>query len=131
MQTLYQVDSIPNVFIAKNKKALWPFYFLEQMTGIEPASSAWEAEVLPLNYICIILLIYYNKSCAIFQVFFYRIWQRFYGAATYMKKRGYAFPVAVHTRALIDILLYWSVKHKKNTPDGFLSAIINDERKTL
>lgn len=32
------------------------FYcLLEQMTGIEPASSAWEAEVLPLNYICIAL----------------------------------------------------------------------------
>ena len=25
---------------------------LEQMTGIEPAYSAWEADVLPLNYIC-------------------------------------------------------------------------------
>ncbi len=24
---------------------------LERMTGIEPALSAWEAEVLPLNYI--------------------------------------------------------------------------------
>ncbi len=26
---------------------------MEQITGIEPALSAWEAEVLPLNYICI------------------------------------------------------------------------------
>ncbi len=25
----------------------------EQATGIEPASSAWEAEVLPLNHACI------------------------------------------------------------------------------
>ena len=24
----------------------------EQTTGIEPASSAWEADVLPMNYIC-------------------------------------------------------------------------------
>jgi hypothetical protein len=24
---------------------------MERMTGIEPALSAWEAEVLPLNYI--------------------------------------------------------------------------------
>ena len=24
----------------------------KQMTGIEPASSAWEADVLPMNYIC-------------------------------------------------------------------------------
>ena len=33
-------------------------FVLEQMTGIEPARSAWEAEVLPLNYICMI----YNYS---------------------------------------------------------------------
>jgi hypothetical protein len=26
-------------------------YGLERMTGIEPAYSAWEADVLPLNYI--------------------------------------------------------------------------------
>jgi hypothetical protein len=25
----------------------------EQMTGIEPAQPAWEADILPLNYICI------------------------------------------------------------------------------
>ena len=24
----------------------------KQMTGIEPASSAWEADILPMNYIC-------------------------------------------------------------------------------
>ena len=28
---------------------------LEQMMGIEPTWSAWKAEVLPLNYICISL----------------------------------------------------------------------------
>ena len=28
-----------------------PMVQLERMTGIEPALSAWEAEVLPLNYI--------------------------------------------------------------------------------
>ena len=27
------------------------------MTGIEPASSAWEADVLPMNYICNIEII--------------------------------------------------------------------------
>ncbi len=27
------------------------------MTGIEPASSAWEADVLPMNYICMSLSI--------------------------------------------------------------------------
>ena len=26
----------------------------KQVTGIEPASSAWEADVLPMNYTCII-----------------------------------------------------------------------------
>ena len=28
-------------------------FFLEQMTGIEPAFLAWEANALPLSYICI------------------------------------------------------------------------------
>jgi hypothetical protein len=28
----------------------WGFVVLERVTGIEPALSAWEAEVLPLNY---------------------------------------------------------------------------------
>jgi hypothetical protein len=27
------------------------WHFVEPMTGIEPAYSAWEADVLPLNYI--------------------------------------------------------------------------------
>src|SRR6187551_3263698 len=31
--------------------ALIRAYALERMTGIEPALSAWEADVLPLNYI--------------------------------------------------------------------------------
>jgi hypothetical protein len=33
----------------KNAPLIW--YFVEPMTGIEPAYSAWEADVLPLNYI--------------------------------------------------------------------------------
>lgn len=28
----------------------WPCAFLERVTGIEPALSAWKAGVLPLNY---------------------------------------------------------------------------------
>ena len=36
--------------------------FLEQMTGIEPAYSAWEADVLPLNYICIHPRYYYSTA---------------------------------------------------------------------
>ena len=37
-----------------NKKAerKRPALILEQMTGIGPAYSAWEADILPLNYIC-------------------------------------------------------------------------------
>ena len=31
---------------------------MEQVVGIEPTSSAWKAEVLPLNYTCITLDIY-------------------------------------------------------------------------
>ena len=31
-----------------------PLNFMDQMTVIETASSAWEADILPLNYICII-----------------------------------------------------------------------------
>jgi hypothetical protein len=34
--------------------------FLKQITGIEPASPAWEAGVLPMNYICACL--YYSIS---------------------------------------------------------------------
>ena len=30
------------------------------MTGIEPASSAWEADVLPMNYICMTNIIAYE-----------------------------------------------------------------------
>ena len=34
----------------------------QQMTGIEPALSAWEAEVLPLNHICVSLYIIYHPE---------------------------------------------------------------------
>ena len=40
-------------FVRWTKEILW----MEQATGIEPALSAWEAEVLPLNYACVYLLI--------------------------------------------------------------------------
>jgi hypothetical protein len=35
--------------IRRNVALDW--HFVEPMTGIEPAYSAWEADVLPLNYI--------------------------------------------------------------------------------
>ena len=33
---------------------------LEQVRGIEPPCSAWEADILPLNYTCISILPYYS-----------------------------------------------------------------------
>ena len=32
-------------------------YLLEHLTGIEPAYSAWEANVLPLNYRCMLFIV--------------------------------------------------------------------------
>lgn len=31
---------------------VYGYFSCKQMTGIEPASSAWEADILPMNYIC-------------------------------------------------------------------------------
>ena len=45
------------------KAAFERLFLLEQMTGIEPAFSAWEADALPLSYICIkftlIIILYF------------------------------------------------------------------------
>ena len=46
----------PDLFLTKevlyrlSYMSLITFVFLERVAGIEPASSAWKAEVLPLNY---------------------------------------------------------------------------------
>ena len=48
---LYRLCSIPFIIVKKNKGCERIPYSLERMTGIEPAYSAWEADVLPLNYI--------------------------------------------------------------------------------
>ena len=42
------------LLLLNNKKTLNIQGFSEQMTGVEPASSAWEADVLPIYYICLI-----------------------------------------------------------------------------
>ena len=44
--------SIPSIIVGQNKKSphAGGFFVLERATGIGPARSAWEAEVLPLNY---------------------------------------------------------------------------------
>ncbi len=41
----------------QQKKRHTAVFLLEQATGIEPARSAWEAEVLPLNYACAMISI--------------------------------------------------------------------------
>ena len=46
--------------------------FLEQATGIEPALSAWEAEVLPLNYAC--MLVDYSTTNKLCQVNYVNYW---------------------------------------------------------
>ena len=40
---------------------------MERMTVVEPAYSAWEADVLPMNYIRTNLLEHYNILFTIFQ----------------------------------------------------------------
>jgi hypothetical protein len=37
--------------IGTQSERRWRYSGVEPMTGIEPAYSAWEADVLPLNYI--------------------------------------------------------------------------------
>ena len=46
----------------KEKHPIGVLFLLEQMTGIEPACSAWEADALPLSYICKIALPAYYSA---------------------------------------------------------------------
>ena len=46
---------------------------LERMTGIEPARSAWEAEVLPLNYIRILDNIVARSRCFVKENFVFYV----------------------------------------------------------
>ena len=39
----------------------------KQITGIEPASSAWEADILPMYYIC--MQVHYRALCRKMQAF--------------------------------------------------------------
>ena len=36
---------------------------MEHLTGIGPAYSAWEADVLPLNYRCMLIHFILKKNC--------------------------------------------------------------------
>jgi hypothetical protein len=50
----------------------WAF-FVERVTGIEPALSAWEADVLPLNYTRVHLHCFaVEPACAVFAQTSYR-----------------------------------------------------------
>ena len=45
---------------------------MEQIAGIEPAQSAWEADVLPLNYRCTLRTHYkrkYKKTPMVWSIF--------------------------------------------------------------
>ena len=51
-------------------------YILERVAGIEPAQSAWKAEILPLNYTrnsyCFIIIPFSNKKVnTFFKIFIY------------------------------------------------------------
>ncbi len=43
--------SIPSHFMERKKRPMASFRSMERMRGIEPPTSAWEADILPLNYI--------------------------------------------------------------------------------
>jgi hypothetical protein len=45
------------------KTVIWVFLFLKRITGIEPASQAWEACILPMNYIRMFSFYNFNKNC--------------------------------------------------------------------
>lgn len=53
---------------------------MEQVKGIEPSCSAWEADVLPLNYTCISEgLYYYNMGTHILQEGIFQSWLMKFG----------------------------------------------------
>ena len=55
--------------LARSYSTNWATVAYKQMTGIEPASSAWEADILPMNYIC--ELLYYTTGFQKFQLEFW------------------------------------------------------------
>ena len=58
---------------ASQRAALTCGYYLERVTGIEPALSAWEADVLPLNYTRAHLHCFAGEpACAVFAQTSYR-----------------------------------------------------------
>ncbi len=47
---LYYKNGVP-----AQKSSRYAITRMEQVRGIEPPTSAWEADVLPLNYTCVII----------------------------------------------------------------------------
>ena len=54
---LFERESGPDRQKEKERKSPVKAGLQKQITGIEPASSAWEADVLPMNYICMVITI--------------------------------------------------------------------------
>lgn len=52
----------PQINIQKRGLKQPSFLYMERIMGIEPTSSAWEADILPMNYIRKMLLLYHNIS---------------------------------------------------------------------
>lgn len=50
---LYEHRALLRYFRISYDETVLLSFRLEQITGIEPATSAWEANILPLNYICV------------------------------------------------------------------------------
>ena len=40
-------------------------FLVERAMGIEPTSSAWKADILPMNYTCVFGLIWNNAFCSL------------------------------------------------------------------
>ncbi len=54
------------------EQALTCGFTVERVTGIEPALSAWEADVLPLNYTRATCNVHCEASCTVFAQTSYR-----------------------------------------------------------
>ena len=57
----------------------------ERTTGIEPASSAWEADILPMNYIC--ELVYYTINQKKIQLYFKKFFKKSFVHVAFFGKR--------------------------------------------
>ena len=75
--SLARLQALATIARSKQKNTARVFFCLERATGIEPARSAWEAEVLPLNYARIFYK-YFTTYCATSQDYFVVCHKYFY-----------------------------------------------------